>query len=176
MQSITADQSRSARRELGLSQANVAESTGLNRQYISEFESGHSSRLTKAQLRKLQAFYESSIEEANENGEAIEIAFGDMASNTPVFSVETLPAKQFLFPVGKDVPEEVIKSTLATISTVDKKLTDLLTKVAQREQALFGPGEFNEETLASFRESFSLLACNYLLIRAIGGWPEICQK
>lgn len=170
---INADQSRAARRELGLSQANVADGTGLNRQYISEFESGHSTRLTNAQLRKLRAFYEGKIEEARDNGEAIEITFGDAEPEALAIRVETVSAKQCAFPVGKDVSEEVISATLATIGEIDKKLANLLNTVAEREQAFFGQGEFTEETLAAFREAFSLLACNYLLIRSVGGWPEI---
>ena len=62
MQSITAQQSRDARRELGLSQADVTKALNFNRQYLSEFETGFSKRLTDAQLNKLRTFYESKIQ------------------------------------------------------------------------------------------------------------------
>lgn len=173
MNLITAEQSRAARRELSLSQANVSEATGLNRQYISEFESGHSTRLTNAQTRKLRSFYETKIEEARANGDEIELTFGDAEPETLAIRVETVSTQQCTFPVGKEVSEEVIAATLATIGDIDKRLVGLLTTVAKREQSLFGQGDFNTETLAAFRESFSLCACAYLLIRSIGGWPEI---
>lgn len=170
---ITPAQSREARRELGLSQADVAGAIGVNRVYLSEFESGNLVRLTKVQLRKLRAFYEAKIEEARDNGEAIEITFGEAEPEVLAIRAETVSAKQCTFPIGKEVSEEVVSATLATIGEIDKKLVSLLNTVAAREQALFGQGEFTEETLAAFREAFSLLACNYLLIRSVGGWPEI---
>ncbi len=77
MKSITAQQSRDARRELGLSQADVTKALELNRQYLSEFETGFSTRLTNAQLKKLRAFYEDKITEANANGEDITLTFGE---------------------------------------------------------------------------------------------------
>lgn len=87
--------------------------------------------------------------------------------------VEQVASSQCVFPIGKGVPGETVAATLATISTIDKKLAGLLTGAAQRDSGFWGSGEFSEETLAAFREAFSLLACNYLLIRTIGGWPEI---
>ncbi len=76
MQPITAQQSRDARRELGLSQADVTNALDFNRQYLSEFETGFSTRLTNAQLKKLRTFYEEKISEANNNGEGITLTFG----------------------------------------------------------------------------------------------------
>lgn len=57
MSLITAQQSRDARRELSLSQTDVTKALDLNRQYLSEFETGFSTRLTNAQLKKLRKFY-----------------------------------------------------------------------------------------------------------------------
>lgn len=170
---ITPTQSREARRELGLSQADAASAVGLNRAYLSDYESGNLNRFTKSQLRKLRSHYEEKIAAARDAGDEIEITFGDAEPEVLAIRVEAVSAQQCTFPIGKEVSEEVISATLATISNIDKKLVSLLSTAAKREEAFFSPGEFNEETLAAFRESFSLLACNYLLIRSIGGWPEI---
>lgn len=170
---ITPNQSREARRELGFSQADVATAVGINRAYLSDFESGNLIRLTKSQLRKLRGHYEDKISAAKEAGDDIDITFGEAEQETLPIRVEQVAASQCVFPIGKGVSEEAVASTLATIAEIDKKLSSLLNSVADRESAFFGPGEFSEKTLAAFREAFSLLACNYLLIRTVGGWPEI---
>lgn len=172
---ITADQSRQARREFGLSQADVAEATGLKRQYLSEFESETAQRFTASQLRKLRAFYEKKLEETLATGEKIELTFGEGEADpasTPA-KIEAVAAKRFVFPVADEVSDDTLAATLATITDNDKRLNAILTQVAERSEALFGDGEYTETTLQAFRESFSLLAANYLLIRTVGGWPEI---
>lgn len=173
MQIITPTQSREARRELGVSQADVATALGISRPYLSEYELGNTVRLTKSQLRKLRSHYEEKIAAAKEEGDEIEITFGEVAPELLPIRVEQVASSQCVFPIGKGVSEEVVASTLATIAGNDKKLSNLLNAVATRESAFFGAGEFSEETLADFREAFSLLATNYLLIRTVGTWPEI---
>lgn len=170
---ITPAQSREARRELGVSQADVATAVGINRAYVSDYESGNLNRLTNGQLRKLRSHYEEKIAEAKEAGDEIEITFGEAEPEMLPIRIEQVASSQCVFPIGKGVSDEAVASTLATIAGIDKKLSSLLNTLAARESAFFGAGEFSEETLATFREAFSLLACNYLLIRTVGGWPEI---
>lgn len=170
---ITPAQSREARRELGVSQADVATALGISRPYLSEYELGNMVRLTKSQLRKLRSHYEEKIATAKAEGDEIEITFGEAAPESLPIRVEQVAASQCVFPIGKGVSEEAVASTLATIAEIDKKLSGLLNTVAKREIAFLGNGDFSEETLAAFREAFSLLASNYLLIRTVGGWPEI---
>lgn len=172
---INADQSRQARREFGLSQADVAEATGLKRQYLSEFESETALRFTASQLRKLRAFYEKKLKEALADGEEIELVFGEGEVNpasTPA-KVEAFATKRFVFPVADEVSDDTLAATLTTISENDKRLAAMLSQVAKRSDSLFGDGEYAESTLQAFRDAFSLLAANYLLIRTVGGWPEI---
>lgn len=177
MQIITADQSRQARRELGLSQADVAEATGLKRQYLSEFESETAQRFTATQLRKLRTFYEGKLAEANAAGEQIDLIFGEVGSGTetpvPAGSIESVKTKRFFFPVADEVSADTLASTQATIRANDKRLSELLVKTAKREDGLFGQGDYVEEVLQAMRDCYALLAANYLLVRAVGGWPEI---
>lgn len=172
---ITADQSRQARREYGLSQADVAEATGLKRQYLSEFESDTAQRFTISQLRKLRTFYEGKLTEAREAGEQIDLAFGseDTAPETIAPAIETVKAKRFHFPVDDSVSDDTLAAVLATIRANDRKLSDLLAQEVVRDESLFGSGDFTEETLQALRDSLSLLACNYLMVRTVSGWPEI---
>ncbi len=173
MQIITGHQSRAARRELSLSQATVAAETGLNRVYLSDWEGGHNGRFTDAQLRKLRQFYEAKIEEANDSGEEITLTFGEADPEPAQAKVETFTAKRFVLPVGDEVTSEVLDATLDTIATNDKRLVEIMPAIATREDGLFGSGEYTPETLQAYRESFTLGFANYLMIRALGGWPEI---
>jgi len=173
MKFITAHQSRDARRELGLSQADVTKTLELNRQYLSEFETGFSTRLTNAQLKKLRAFYEEKITEANSNGEEITITFGEAETEKPTATVETFTAKRLTFLVEDEVSDETFTSTLKTIEENDKRLADLLTSTVVRDATMFGEGELSTATLEGLRESFSLLAANYILIRSLTGWKQL---
>lgn len=173
MQAITAQQSRDARRELGLSQTDVAKTLDFNRQYLSEFETGFSTRLTNSQLKKLRTYYENKIIEANSNGEEITLTFGDNKSEDHPASSEIHDAKRLTFQVSDEVSDETFNSTLNTINENDKLLADLLTSSAIRDNALFGTGELSQSTLEALREGFSRLAANYLLIRALTGWSQL---
>ena len=175
---ITPAQSQKARAELNhISQAQVAEETGLRRQYLSEFEGEVSQRFTTSQLRKLRAFYETKLAEARAAGETIDLEFGaddqTPISDRPAGTVETVKAKRFFFHVADEVPDETLSATLATLRANDRKLSDLLAMTAEREQVLFGEGDYTDDVLQAIRECYALLAANYLLVRAVGGWPEI---
>ena len=63
----------SQRNNLAMPVVNLAITNALvfTRQYISEFETGFSTRLTNAQLKKLRTYYEEKIADANNNGEDI---------------------------------------------------------------------------------------------------------
>ena len=173
MQVITPTQSREARRELGLSQADVASTVGINRAYLSDFESGNLIRLTKGQLRKLRTHYEGKIAAAKAAGDEIEIAFGDSAPEVVTLRIESVTGKKLVLGSSNDVSDEVVSSVMATIADNDKELAGILNSIATRDQAIFGEGGLSEETLGNLRQAFSLLAGNYLLVRSIGGWPEI---
>lgn len=176
---ITPDQSRQARRELGLSQADVAEATGFKRPYISDYESGTALRFTPSQLRKLRTFYEAKIAEANEAGESIDLTFGDIeggeATSKPVASIDVVmvPSKRFQFQIDDAVSDDTQRKALELIRANDTKLADLLTRAADKESGLLGSGNFTLDTLEAIRDSLSLLACNYLVIRTVTGWPEV---
>lgn len=175
MLNITAQQSRDARRELGLSQADVAKTLDFNRQYLSEFETGFSTRLTNAQLKKLRKFYEAKIEEANENGEEITITFGEPEPEQPTIAIENYHAKRLAFKIGDEVSDKTLSDTLEVINDNDDELITLLPTVVSREESFFGSGKgaLSEASLESLRRAFTLLSINYLLIRTLTGWPKL---
>jgi transcriptional regulator with XRE-family HTH domain len=171
---ITPDQSRSARRELGISQADVASALSLNRQYLSEFENGHTSRLTSNQLRKLRSFYEEKISEAKAHGEEIELEFGEsQQSDKPFAELETFTAKRFTLSVADEVPIDVMGKALDSVQQNDARLAVLLEQQVSRDEGLLGSGEFSEETVEALQEVFALLSLNYVLYRMLSGWPAL---
>ena len=170
---ITAQQSRDARRELGLSQADITNALGFTRQYISEFETGFSTRLTNAQLKKLRAFYEDKIKVANENGEDINLTFDADNEDKHASKVEAFNSKRIVYPVDDSVSDATFSATLDTIHRNDKTLVNLLSALVERDQSIFGNNGLSEITTQNLCESFSLLSANYLLLRSITGWPQL---
>ena len=71
------------------------------------------------------------------------------------------------------ISDETLSAVLTSIRTNDRKLAGLLAQEATRDEGFFGSGELTEETLQALRDSMSLLACNYLMVRALGGWPDV---
>lgn len=177
LQSITAQQSRDARRELGLSQADVTKALDFNRQYLSEFETGFSKRFTDAQLRKLLAFYEDKITEANANGEEITLTFGEVEpKNIAVVKPSAPPqaaAPYRFIPVYLEADQPAVIKTQAAIQDNDARIAVLMQQEATRDNGFFGTGDFTEDTQATLQEAFSLMAANYALWRSLSGWPAL---
>jgi transcriptional regulator with XRE-family HTH domain len=170
---ITHSQSREARRELSLSQADVASALGFNRAYLSEFENGNYSRLTKSQTKKLRDFYTAKAEEARANGDDIELDLSEPDEPAAVPEVRTFAADGLLFRAAENVSAEKIAKTRAAIRQNDELLKTLLVTRVVRDTALFGRGEPDADTQAVFSEAFALLAANYLLLRFVTEWPEV---
>jgi transcriptional regulator with XRE-family HTH domain len=179
MQSITAQQSRDARRELGISQADVTKKLGFNRQYISEWETGHSSRLTNTQLKKLRSFYEEKITEANNNGEGITLTFGLDETEKTLTSVVQQPiqpqaaAPYRFIPFYLDVEQPVAIKTQGIIQDNDARIAVLLQQETSRNDGFFEDGELTKDTQDVLQEVFALLAVNCVLWRSLGGWAAL---
>lgn len=171
---ITAQQSRDARRELGLSQADVTKALDLNRQYLSEFETGFSTRLTASQLKKLRTFYEEKITEANANGEKIELTFGE--DSPPIQEapkIEHFSSKRITIAVADDVPLEVLATSLDLIRDNDIRIAELLDHQAERDDGYLGSGDFTASSKEDLQEIYGLLSLNYIIYRSLGGWPAL---
>lgn len=166
---ISAQQSRDARRELGLSQAEVAKSIDINRQYLSEYETGFSKRLTDGQLKKLRSFYESEIHKANESGEKISITFGNQ-SEPSLIKENPLPISQITLAISHlaiddKLSEDQIKQIIQKIVENDDAAAELMTEQAQSGFL----NDWHENTDATLKELFGRFAENYVLIRHLQG-------
>jgi transcriptional regulator with XRE-family HTH domain len=181
---ITHDQSRQARREFGLSQADVAEATGLKRQYLSEFESDTAQRFTSSQLRKLRTFYEAKLIEARDAGERIDLGFGEEnpASGstpqgiTPHPRLVAVQSVRFCFPLSDNVPDDVVAKAMDQIEEGDARLLALFKEQIKREDGFFSDGLFTDDFTALLQEAFSILASNYVLSRMLRGWSAFGVK
>ncbi len=180
MQNITAQQSRDARRELGLSQADVTKALGFNRQYISEFETGFSTRLTNTQLKKLRTFYEDKITETNASGEKITLTFGEAeaekSSSTPTVAdpanpegvQRTLLAVRHLA-IDQSLNNEQVINILKKVAANDLEAESLLNEKVER--GVFS--DWSERTDSYLKQVFGLFAANYVLMRHLQGRPLV---
>ncbi|MDF0379365.1 helix-turn-helix domain-containing protein [Methylophilus sp. YYY-1] len=170
MQIITAQQSRDARRELGLSQAEVAKQLDLNRQYLSEFETGFSTRLTSSQLKKLRTFYEEKITDANANGEKIEITFGEESASTlEPPKVEHFTARRLTIPIAENISLETLSASLQMIKDNEARIATLLDQPTERNSGFIGSGEFTEACKENLQEIYGLLSLNSIVYLTLGG-------
>lgn len=184
MKSITAQQSRDARRELGLSQADVTKTLGLNRQYLSELESGYTTRLTNPQLKKLRAFYESKIAEANKNGEGITLTFGfEDNSQEFVKPVSISPITDLTKPEGIQHTLLAVRHLAIDQSLNTEQINDILEKIAANDRDAEGllnekaergfVSAWSEQTDSYLKQVFGLFAANYVLMRHLQGRPLV---
>lgn len=165
---ITPDQCRTARRELSLSQGDVAATTGLNRVYISDFENGGTNRLTTGQQKKLVEFFKGKLEEAQDNGEELDLTFGqpeDPAAPAPQEStaLRSTAIACLHFAISPNIPKPDLLKIVRQIEDNEAQLEELLGKDA-KEAGLFGMGsQWDGETQADMQAAFGLMAENFVL-------------
>jgi transcriptional regulator with XRE-family HTH domain len=167
-QVITPDQCRMARRELSLSQGDVAAATGLNRVYISDFENGGTNRLTTGQQKKLVEFFKGKLEEAQDNGEELDLTFGQ-TKDPAAANLKESPALRSTaiaclhFAISPDIPAPDVLKIIRQIEDNEARLEELLGKDA-KEAGLFGmSSQWDAETEADMQEAIGLMASNFVL-------------
>lgn len=162
MSAITPNQSREARRELGISQADVAGAISVNRVYVSDFESGNLIRLTNAQLRKLRAFYESKIEEARANGDDIAVVFGEESDGSKALISDIPRAPQLskrsieqnVLEIDPAIPDDVAASAKKLLGECAFEIMPMLN---QQAEAGF-LSEFDGKTAETLQAVFGQLS------------------
>lgn len=171
---ITPDQCRKARRELSLSQGDVAAATGLNRVYISDFENGGTNRLTTGQQKKLVEFFKGKLEEAQDNGEDLDLSFGQ-TEDPAASDLKESPALRSTaiaclhFAISPDIPAPDVLKIIRQIEDNEAQLEELLGKDA-KEAGLFGMGsQWDGETEADMQAAFGLMAENFVLHSLVQG-------
>lgn len=159
---ITADQSRRARRSLGITQAKLAEETGLNATLIKHFETYRIENPPQDFQRKLVDYYA---------GKGLDVA---APANSTVASEERKPGANIVkdvaiprisFLVSDKLSQEEIEALLERMEENDDHIYDLVKK--ETAKGLFGG--HSDATVSENQELFASLAENYLIFRHLQG-------
>lgn len=170
---ITPTQCRTARRELSLSQGDVAAATGLNRVYISDFENGGTNRLTTGQQKKLVEFFKGKLEEAQDNGEELDLTFGQ-TEDTAAADLKESPALRSTaiaclhFAISPDIPAPDVLKIIRQMEENEARLEELLSKEA-KEGGLLTFGQWDGETETDLQEAIATMAANFVLSSLVQG-------
>lgn len=158
---ITAEQSRAARFQLGLTQANVIEQSELAGHKLKNFETGRFVP-DMAFLQSLREFYESRGIKFNE-AEA-EQTSAVAQKPTPGIGI-VVPMQTSRFVVDPALPQEQVDSILERMDTNDVRIAELMNR--KLESGLLS--SYSSQTEADTQELYGLMAENYLLFRTLQG-------
>lgn len=172
VQPITAAQSRAARFQLGLTQADVISKSGIPGHKLKQFESG---RFVPDMpfLQKLADFY---TEQGVELTEADQTATPPAAAAAPApvakpgaDKVRPAPVHRPHFYVAETVTPELLDACLERMHANDERINEILGKDLR-----FGlMGAIDAQTDAEQREIFGAMAEGYLIFRLLQGNPLV---
>lgn len=172
--SITPEQLRDLCKELDLTVAAVAEGSGLSKAYISEFRQG-TRNLTGPQRAQLLSYLE-------EQCDAAGIDFpnepdGEGAGDSNLAQGVGLLIQRINRPaimLADGIPKDTVDQITALIAANRDKVVELLGK--DFEPGGMFEGEFSPATDDAIRQTFALLALNYLAILYLQGQGRIFVK
>lgn len=152
---ITGDQSRSARFQLGLTQANVIEESGLPGHKLKNFETG---RFVPDMpfLESLRDFY---------TNKGVDLDVHQPDTKPGIGSAMVRPVSRMCFYVSDQLADDVVDQILGRMDANDDRVAAIL-------RSPVGIGffsDYSEETEAKQRELFGAMAENYLLFRILQG-------
>lgn len=158
---ITADQSRAARFQLGLTQANVIDQSELPGHKLKNFETGRFVP-DMAFLQNLRAFYEERGIQFND-AEPTKIEAETEKQKHGAGIVAPMQACRFV--VDQSLPQDQVDSILERMDTNDARVADLMNRTL--ESGLLS--SYSAQTVADTQELYGLMAENYLLFRTLQG-------
>lgn len=167
VQPITAAQSRAARFQLGLTQADVIKQSTLPGHKLKQFESG---RFVPDMpfLQKLADFY---TEQGVDLSEAVvsDPAPAPAAPAAKPGADKVRPAHRPHFYVSESVTPELLDLCLERMHANDERISEILGKDLR-----FGlMGSYQEQTVSEQQEIFGAMAEGYLIFRLLQGNPLV---
>lgn len=161
---VTAEQSRAARFQLGLTQANVIEESSLPGHKLKNFETG---RFVPDMpfLESLRDYYA---------GKGIDFTAATSAPTAPAStqpaahapgSAMVKPVSRMCFYVSDQIPQEMIDNILERMDSNDERIAAILQSPVKAGFL----SDYTEETEAKQRELFGAMAENYLCFRLLQG-------
>lgn len=170
---ITPLQSKAARYQLGLTQANVIEESGLPGHKLKSFETGRFIPDMKF-LQGLQGFYEGkgiSLSELQTDEQGAPLPSPAPAPHRPGEAlVQTVPG--MVFRVSDAIPQEKADAFLELMDANDERIAAIVKEPVESGFL----SEFSEKTDGLVRELFGLLALNHLAFRALQGRDLVTPK
>lgn len=156
--------------ERGVTLAQIAREADIDRIALSKFRN-HGQPLRLADARALYAWMR---ENELVDGDADEKLTGKGV--TPHPRLVAVQSVRFCFPLADSIPDDVVAKTMDQVEEGDARLLALLKEQIEREEGLFGSGDFTDEFTAMLQEAFSILASNYVLLRMLRGWTAFGVK
>lgn len=158
---ITAEQSRAARFQLGLTQANVIEQSELAGHKLKNFETGRFVP-DMAFLQSLRAFYEERGIQFNE----VEAEQTSAVAQKPTHGIGIVAQVQTnRFLVDQTLSQEQVDSILDRMDGNDASIAELMDRALKSGLLSMYSGETDADT----RRLYELMAENYLLFRILQG-------
>jgi hypothetical protein len=162
--SLSAELSRQARRQLGLSQRDVIDGTGLPAYKLKQWEA-RGLDIGVADLRLIRDFYTSVAEARGMTFDEIEAHFNaqkgvDIAANPATMGVSRLG-----FLIAPNLGAEVVDKLMSDMESSDERIAEIVKSGVQ--SGLFGGLSSETETLV--QELFGHLAANHLRFRCLQG-------
>lgn len=160
---VTAEQSRAARFQLGLTQANVIEESGLPGHKLKNFETG---RFVPDMpfLESLRDYYAGKGIDFTETVTASVSAPAQEAVSAPG-SAMVKPVSRMCFYVSDQLAQDVVDNILERMDSNDERIAGILQSPVKAGLL----GDYTEETEVKQRELFGAMAENYLCFRLLQG-------
>lgn len=155
---ITAEQSRAARFQLGLTQANVIEQSSLAGYKLKQFETGRFVP-DMPYLESLRAFYEQ--QGISFNDDAVPAAVQEKSATPGASMVQPISGQRFIVAIAQEVADPILER----MDSNDERIAVLIKQTV-------GSGflsDYNEETENALRELYQTATENYLLFRVLQG-------
>lgn len=161
---LTAAQSRASRFQLGLTQAEVIDKSGLPGYKLKQFETG---RFVPDMpfLQSLHDFYQ---------GKGIDLS--DVSASTETAVQEVKPGSEMIrhvqrpcFYVSDSVTPELLDQCLERMHANDERIAEIMNKSLRN--GMFGG--YHEETVQEHQELFGAMAEGYLIFRLLQGNPIV---
>lgn len=163
---ITPLQSKAARYQLGLTQANVIEESGLPGHKLKSFETGRFIPDMKF-LQGLQGFYEGkgiSLSDLQTDEQGAPLPSPAPAPHRPGEAlVQTVPG--MVFRVSDAITQSKADALLEQMDANEERIAAIVKEPAESGFL----SEFSENTEGLVRELFGLLSANYVIFRALQG-------
>lgn len=161
---ITPEQLRDAAKDFNLTVAAIAEGTGLSKAYISEFRN-ETRNLSAPQQTQLRTYLEAEYEaRGQEFPEAEDTSSQDLLQGLGGM-VQRINRPAIL--LSEDVPKALAEKLIDLIEANRLKVNGILSGAF--ETGGFLGGEFSPATENAIRETFALLALNYVAILMLQG-------